>query len=141
MKSYKLKIKGKSYEVNVNDLIDNSVKVEVNGVTYDVEIEHSPKSTKTPTLLRTPVPQEPAQSKVIKKAYSGGFLVKAPLPGTVLKVLVKEGDKVNKGDKMIVMEAMKMENNITAERDGVIKSIKVSPGTTVLQNDDLLEIG
>lgn len=141
MKSYKLKINGKDFDVNVNDLIDNSVKVEVNGVSYNVEIDHSPKTTKTPTLLRTPVPQEPGQSKVIKKAYAGGFLVKAPLPGTVLKVLVGEGDKVSKGDKLIVMEAMKMENNITAERDGVIKSIKVAPGTTVLQNDDLLEIG
>ena len=66
--------------------------------------------------------------------------VKAPLPGNIFKILVKEGDEIKKGDNIMIMEAMKMENNVLAEKDGTIKSIKVSEGDAVLQNDILAEI-
>ena len=66
--------------------------------------------------------------------------VKSPLPGTIITVLIKEGDQVRLGQKLLTMEAMKMENNILAEKDGLVSSVKVKPGDSVLQNDVLLEI-
>jgi biotin carboxyl carrier protein len=66
--------------------------------------------------------------------------VKAPLPGNIFKLLVKDGDVVKNGDVLLIMEAMKMENNILAEFDGVVKNLKIKEGQTVLQNDILLDI-
>ncbi|MDA3819186.1 MAG: acetyl-CoA carboxylase biotin carboxyl carrier protein subunit, partial [Candidatus Delongbacteria bacterium] len=66
--------------------------------------------------------------------------IKAPLPGNILSVKIKEGDEVKKGDVLLVMEAMKMENNVLADVDGTVKSVKVNEGDAVLQNDDLIEI-
>ena len=71
---------------------------------------------------------------------TGVSLVKAPLPGTILKVMVAPGATVKREQPLMVLEAMKMENNILAEKDGTIKTIKVNEGDTVLQGDTLLEI-
>ena len=66
--------------------------------------------------------------------------IKAPLPGTIIQVLVKAGDKVSMGEKLLTMEAMKMENNVISEKDGIIRVVNVKPGDTVMQNDVLVEI-
>jgi biotin carboxyl carrier protein len=71
----------------------------------------------------------------------GAGLVKAPLPGTILQVFVKEGDLVKSGDKLLIMEAMKMENNITADTEGKVTAVKVKQGDAVLEGDVLVEIG
>jgi biotin carboxyl carrier protein len=141
MKTFKFTINGNTYDINVKDFQGNFVEVEVNGTPYKVELHKEIKTPKTPTLVRSTVPVQPGQNLVMKSGLGGAFVVKSPLPGTVLKVLVKVGDKVAKGDKLLIMEAMKMENNVLAERDGIVKSILINPGQTVLQNDVLIEIG
>jgi biotin carboxyl carrier protein len=137
MKKYKFTIRGNEYQVQVNSFEDNIAEVDVNGTIYQVELEQEIKTTKTPKLVRSkPIPTrestpEPASrlSKVI-----------APLPGTILKLNTKEGDEVKKGDVLLIMEAMKMENNIQAEVNGVVKSVKVKESDNVLQGDILIEI-
>jgi len=142
MKNFKFKIQGYDYEVDILNFENNQVSLEVNGTPYTVEIQHEQPTSKTPTLLRAAVPLPTrAETKIKKKiATTGGAVVKSPLPGLIIKILVKEGDAVKRGDKLLIMEAMKMENDIMAEKEGVIKAIKVSVGDTILQNDVLFEI-
>lgn len=138
MKKFEFSISGNKYEVEIKDVEDNIAKIEVNGTPYSVEIHREVKKPKTPKLVRSEVRVKPGEGNIIKST-SGGHSVKAPLPGNIFKMLVKEGDTVKKGDVLLIMEAMKMENNIIAEKDGFIKSIKVKVGDNVLQNDTLLE--
>ncbi len=140
MKKFKFKIRGNSYEVNINRFEGNEIELEVNGTPYHVEIEKEIKKSKTPTLVRPHVDVKKTDHEIKKSHKSGTTLVKSPLPGTVMKIHVKVGDAVKKGQNLLVMEAMKMENNVTAEKDGVIKAIKVGEGESVLQNDILIEI-
>ena len=140
MKKFKFTISGDQYDVQINDIEDNIADVEVNGTQYKVEIHQEVKKiAKTPKLVRKPVQQAPGEGE-IKKKSSSAKAVKAPLPGTIINVTVKEGDTVTKGQTLLVMEAMKMENNILAESDGTVTSIKVSAGQSVLQDDVLVEI-
>lgn len=139
MKNYKFTISGHTYEVDILEIEDDIAKIEVNGTPYMVEIDQQVKQVKTPTLIRH-VMKEP-QKNIEKKDSSTRLAVKAPLPGIVLELAVKEGDKVIKGQKLAVMEAMKMENEIKADKDGEIISIKVSQGQSVLQDDLIMEIG
>lgn len=139
MKNYKFTISGHTYEVDILDLEGDIAKIEVNGTPYMVEIHQQVKQAKTPTLVR-PVMREP-HKKIEKKEGSSRLAVKAPLPGVILELSVKEGDMVKKGQKLAIMEAMKMENEIKAEKDGEIVSVKISQGQSVLQDDVLIEIG
>lgn len=138
MKDYKFKIRGNDYSVKISSHEDNVISLEVNGTPYDVELDQEVKTTKTPKLVRTTaVPKQDAQPL---KVSSGLKKIEAPLPGNIFKVNVNEGDAVKKGQTMMILEAMKMENNILAEKDGVVKSIKVTEGQAVLQGDILAEI-
>jgi len=139
MKKFKFKINGNKYEVHIKDFENNIVDLEVNGTSYKVEVDQEIKKTKTPTLIRAKVPVSHKESK-IEKRQGSGYQVKAPLPGTVLKILVRDGDSVTKGQNLLIMEAMKMENNVLAEKDGVVSAVKISEGQAVLQDDLLLEI-
>ena len=139
MKQYKFKINGSSYHIHIKDATDNIIQVEVNGSPYEVVMETEVKKTsKTPTLIRT----EPRLTQKVDALTTSDTLkrVLSPLPGIVLEILVKEGDVVKMGDKLLVLEAMKMENMILAENSGTIKTIKVGARSTVLQGDILLEI-
>jgi biotin carboxyl carrier protein len=142
MKKFKFTIHGNIYEVEIMGFEENIAKVEVNGTPYDVEIHRDLKMTKTPTLVRAEPPQPKGKETRIPKVSSKttNLSVKSPLPGTIISVLVKEGDKVTMGQKLLTMEAMKMENNVLAEKAGIIRSVLVKPGDTVLQNDVLVEI-
>ncbi|MEE4196015.1 MAG: biotin/lipoyl-containing protein [Bacteroidales bacterium] len=141
MKKFKFTIRGNDYEVEVKDYEDNIAIVEVNGTQYEVEIHQKElKTTKTPKLVRSSVPVDRKDSKIKKTVSSRATSLKAPLPGNIFKILKKEGDEVKKGDTIMIMEAMKMENNIQSEKDGKITSIKVKEGDAVLQNDVLAEI-
>ena len=124
MKTFKFKIKGQKYDIAVNEADENHLDVDVNGTTYLVEVEQTATSKKTPKLVRKPVSHK----------------VKAPLPGSIMKINVKPGDEVIKGQTLLVMEAMKMENNIQAEKEGTVADIKVKEGDSVLQDDILLEM-
>lgn len=139
MKNYKFTISGHTYEVDILDVDGDLAKIEVNGTPYMVEIHQQVRHQKTPTLVR-PVMKEPHKN-IEKKEASSRLVVKSPLPGIILELAVKEGDMVKKGQKLVVMEAMKMENEIKAEKDGEIVSVKVSQGQSVLQDEVLIEIG
>ena len=137
MKQFKFKIRGNKYDAKIIKFENNTIDIEVNGTSYHVEIEQNVIATKTPTLVRSKVKTNKEDAK-IKQTET---VVKAPLPGTIFKMMVNEGDKIKTGDTLLIMEAMKMENNIQSETSGIIKSIKVKEGDAVLQNDILIEIG
>jgi biotin carboxyl carrier protein len=139
MKNFKFTINGNEYVVDIKDLEDNIANIEVNGTPYNVEIERKVKQTKTPRLVR-PVSKVPSKPEIDKKEKGSSFPVLAPLPGNILEIFVKPGDIIKKGQKLLVMEAMKMENQVLSEKDGVIESIKVQLGQAVLQGDVLFEI-
>lgn len=142
MKKFKFTIHGNNYEVEIQGFEENIAKVEVNGTIYDVEVHRELKTTKTPTLVRLenppPSPKEQKIPRQVTKTVNTA--IKAPLPGTILQVLVREGDKVTLGQKLLTMEAMKMENNVLSEKTGTIQSVRVKSGDIVSQNDILIEI-
>lgn len=142
MKKFKFTIRGNEYEVHIKDFEGDVAKIEVNGTEYEIEVHQEPaKTTKTPTLVRSRVAVDRKDSKIKKSVSSRSYELKAPLPGSIFKILKNEGDEVKKGDTIIIMEAMKMENNIQSEKDGKIVTMKVKEGDSVLQNDVLVEIG
>lgn len=140
MKKFKFTIRGNEYDVEVKEQEGNICKVEVNGTSYEVEIHKEIQKTKTPTLVRSTIPVQRKESKIKKNVSSRATLIKAPLPGLILKIHKQTGEEVKKGDTILIMEAMKMENNVLAEKDGIISAIKVKEGENVLQNDILAEI-
>ena len=146
MKKFKFIIHGNPYEVEVTDIEDNIAQVEVNGTQYQVEIEKKVQTPKTPKLVRSTVSPSTDVVKSTAKTASptekkGVGTIKAPLPGTILNVLVREGDTVKVGDKLLILEAMKMENVINSDKEGTISRIKVRTHDTVLEGDVLIEIG
>ena len=138
MKTYKFTISGNKYTVNIKSFEDNIAEIELNGTPYTVEMEQEIKTTKTPKLIRPEKPAQKAPTEIQKG--SGLSNITAPLPGTIFKIITKEGDAVKKGDPVLIMEAMKMENNVLAEKAGVVKKILVQEGDSVLQGDLLIEI-
>lgn len=142
MKKFKFTINGNNYEVEILGFEENVAKVEVNGTMYDVAVQKDLKVTKTPTLVRAEAPKPTGKETRIPKNVmkTTNLAVKAPLPGTIIQVFVKSGDKVVVGQKVLTMEAMKMENNVISEKDGIVRAVNVKPGQTVMQNDILIEI-
>lgn len=140
MKKYQFKIHGNEYEVNIKDIEDQTVELEVNGTPYTVEMKQEVKKTKTPKLVRSKTP--PPSTKEHKPLTRSGKLstIKSPLPGKIFSIDVSEGDTVKKNDKLMVLEAMKMENNILSDVSGTVKSIKVEVGENVGQDAVLAEI-
>lgn len=141
MKKYKFKVNGQTFEVEVEDFDGNNTTVNVNGSSYKVELLGDAKTTKTPVLARKPVINQPGEGQIRKKEGGNAYKVSSPLPGSIFKMHVKEGDTVKEGDCLLVMEAMKMENNVLCEKGGVVTAVKVKVGDTVLQGDTLIEIG
>ncbi len=137
MKKFKFKIRGNKYEAVIKNFEKNIVDIDINGTNYKVELEKEVLTPKTPKLVRSKVHTKKEDAEITSKI---GKLVKAPLPGTVFKMKVKIGDEVKTGDILLVMEAMKMENNILAQVDGKVKSVMVKEGDAVLQDDILLEL-
>jgi biotin carboxyl carrier protein len=138
MKKFDFTIRGNRYKVEIKDIEDNIATLDVNGTSFEVEIHKEVKTAKTPKLVRKEVKLKPGEG-LIKKSNKGN-VVKSPLPGNIFKINVSVGDSVKKGDVLLIMEAMKMENNVLAEKDGSIKEIKVKEGEAVLQNDVLLTL-
>jgi biotin carboxyl carrier protein len=147
MKKFKLKIQDNQYDIEVLNVQDKSAEVEVNGVVYNVEIDKNllPKS-KTPILVRQEaVPSSDSDKAIVKTANptapKGTGTVKSPLPGIILNCFVKEGDLVKYGDKLIILEAMKMENTINSDKEGKVVAVHCKKGDAVLEGDLLIEIG
>lgn len=140
MKEYRYKINGNLYKVTVGDIEENHVRVEVNGTPYTVELEKK-TSPKIKPVVRTAAttPAAPPAAAVTRPNV-GGKGIKSPLPGVILEIKVKEGDTVKRGQPLLILEAMKMENDIKADRDGKVTSIKVSKGESILEGTDLIII-
>ena len=145
MKEFAFKINGAEYKCAVEEAAGKT-KVTVNGKVYEVETGAAPKAApKAEAPKAAPAPAAaPAAPKAEAKpaaAPAGGVQVKSPLPGSVIKVLVSEGQAVKKGDTLLTLESMKMENAIMAEADGTVKQIAVIAGQTVMQDDLLIVLG
>ena len=143
MKEYKYKINGTVYNVTVGDIENNMAQVEVNGTPYKVEMEQTVAPVAVSTPRPSAAPRTVSGEKVIAKPTTtgGAGAIKAPLPGVVRDIKVNVGDAVNAGDTVVILEAMKMENNINADKSGVVKSISVNKGDSVLEGAELLIIG
>lgn len=143
MKKFKFTISGKQYEVEVQSFENDKAQVVVNGTQYEVDVEREKEEAK-PVIAPRPK-AAPATAAATPAAPAGGdangVKAVAPLPGTIMQIFVNVGDQVKRGDKILMYEAMKMENNFLAEVDGVIKEIKVKVGDNVLQGAVLAIIG
>ena len=152
MNKYQYKVQGVDYEVEIEEVEGNIAKVNVNGIPFEVEMQKPINAAKHPTMARpkveapkpvdpTPAPAAaPAPAQAAAPAGAGNA-VKAPLPGTVTDIKVSIGQQVSVGDIVLVLEAMKMQNNIEAEYAGTVTSITVKPGETVMEGSVLLTIG
>ena len=145
MKNYKLKINGNEYNVDINEVEGQEIKLNVNGTDYVVTVDQEIKQQKKP-VVRPAAPSAqvaPAASGSVQKgnAPAAGSKVTTPLPGTILDVFVNVGDTVKEGQTVVLLEAMKMENNIEADVAGTVKEVKVRKGDSVLEGDILVVIG
>jgi glutaconyl-CoA/methylmalonyl-CoA decarboxylase subunit gamma len=142
MRKFKFAINGSDYNVEILETVDNEIRLEVNGTFYQVAMEKEVKASKTPILVRAEVPPPTIKEQKIQKTpiKTNNVTVKAPLPGVILSIDVKDGDEVKMGQKLLTMEAMKMANNVMAEKDGIIRSIKIKAGDSVLQGNVLMVI-
>ncbi|MDR2919941.1 MAG: biotin/lipoyl-binding protein [Tannerella sp.] len=142
MKQFKYTINGTVYNVTVNKIEDTIAEVEVNGTPYKVLMDKPTKkqvvTIKRPVQAPTSTTGTPVVSRPAGHAAAGA--IKSPLPGVILTIDCKVGDKVKKGQKLLVLEAMKMENTIPAEADGEVVEIKVNKGDSVLEGTDLVII-
>ena len=151
MNKYQYKVQGVDYDVEIVDVEGNIAKVKVNGIEFEVELKepiHASTMPKHPIAVKKPVASaapaaaaSPAPAPVAAKPAAGaGTKVGAPLPGTITEVKVKVGDIVKAGDAVIILEAMKMQNNIEAEVSGTVSSVLVKEGDTVMEGDALITI-
>ncbi len=141
MKTYIMKINGEKYDARIKKYKSNQVIVEVNGIDYEIELEKTDRrkteivrSEKTQPMLNV----VKTSSKPI--ATSDGSIL-APIPGLVLRILVKEGNSVKTGDTVLILEAMKMESEIASTATGIIKTINVKEGASVQEGEILIEVG
>lgn len=142
MKEYKYTINGKKYEVAIGEIVENTASITVNGEDYQVEMEPEAQPEKKKVVVH-PAASQPAAAQASAPAAGHANLqnaIKAPLPGVVTEVTVAVGDQVNVGDKVVVLEAMKMANNLEAEKAGQVTAICVQPGQTVMEGDALVVI-
>ena len=144
MKEYKFKINGKDFHVAVNGISGTKADVTVNGVNYDVELENAvaPVQQAAPAQSApvAPVASAPKAQAAAPAHATGGKAITSPLPGVIISVDVKEGSVVKRGQKVAVIEAMKMENDILADADGTVTAVHVSKGDTVAEDARIVTI-
>ncbi len=153
MNKYQYKVQGVDYDVEIEEVEGNVAKVVVNGVRFDVELKQpinptsklkkvhveAPKAVARPAA---PVAAPAAAKPAAPAAAAGtGSAIKAPLPGTIIDIKVNVGDTVKQGDVVLVLEAMKMQNNIESEYAGTVTSIAVKAGESVMEGSVLITIG
>lgn len=144
MKEYKFKINGKDFHVAVNGISGTKADVTVNGVNYDVELENAVAPVQQAAPVQTapvaPVSGAPQAPAAAPAPATGGKAITSPLPGVIISVDVKEGSVVKRGQKVAVIEAMKMENDILADADGTVTAVHVSKGDTVAEDAKIVTI-
>lgn len=144
MGQYILTIKNKDYKVDVKKIEGMLVEIEIDGKAITVHIDQlGVKREPTKRVVKKAQPQEvkPVQTLVVESAQSSKLIkVIAPIPGVVLKILVSEGDSIKAGNDLLVMEAMKMENQIQSPVSGKIAKIHIKKDEAVQQDQLLIEI-
>ena len=144
MKEYKFKINGKDFHVAVNGISGTKADVTVNGVNYYVELENAVAPVQQAAPAQTapvaPVASAPKAQAAAPAHATGGKAITSPLPGVIISVDVKEGSVVKRGQKVAVIEAMKMENDILADADGTVTAVHVSKGDTVAEDAKIVTI-
>ena len=138
MKEFKFKIDGKDYEAKVAEQDNGVLAVTLNGNTYAVEVPALAHHAVKPVVHHAAAPAAAAGAPRAAAPAAAGSIV-APLPGTIKQIVAAEGQKVKKGDTILTMEAMKMENAITAESDGTVLKVRTSVGASVNQGDILAD--
>lgn len=149
MSKYQYKVQGVDYDVDIMEVEGNIAKVTVNGIEFEVEMKQpistgaQIKKVKIQPPLAAPVVGEAPKHETtpVPVQAGSGTKVLAPLPGTITEVLVKVGDSVAVGDTIVVLEAMKMQNNIEAENSGTVTSVLVNKGDSVMEGTTLITIG
>ena len=151
MNKYQYKVQGVDYDVEIEEVEGNVAKVIVNGIRFDVELKQPINPTSTLKKVRVEAPKPvarpaapvaaPAAAPAAPVAAGDGSPIKAPLPGTIIELKVNVGDTVKVGDVLLVLEAMKMQNNIESEFSGTVTSITVKQGETVMEGTVLMTIG
>lgn len=154
MKTYSMKINGNPYEVKILSIKKDQADVEVNGTKYSVDVPGLGISETTAVAAQSAAPASkveaapkvqsappPKTESAPKPVAAGAGDITAPLPGSIIKILVSEGDSVKSGEPIMIMEAMKMENEISAIEDGTVTKIHVKVGDNVMQGALLISIG
>lgn len=138
MKNFRFRIQDNNYNVKIVSHENSQIELEVNGTAYSVTMKDEVKKSKTPTLVRSASKNPSVPLKMSSNA--GKAKIVAPIPGVVMSIDVKVGDVIKVGDRLLVLEAMKMENNITSEKSGTVSTIHIIKGQQVLQDELLIEL-
>ena len=140
MKNFTFKINENHYGVKIVSQENGTIQLEVNGTKYSVKMKEEIKARKTPTLVRKPIKAAPVDPVKANPSASSKLKISAPIPGVILSLNVKVGDTINENDSLLVLEAMKMENNIVSEKSGVVTAVNVTVGQQVLQGEVMIEL-
>ena len=143
MKEYKYTINGNKYDVEINDIVENIATVTVNGEKYSVEMEKEPEPVKKKVVVKPvaqPQPAAASSSSASSAKVNANNALKAPLPGVIREINVAVGDEVKVGDTVVVLEAMKMANNLEAEKAGKVTAVLVQVGESVMEDTPLVDI-
>ena len=144
MKNFKFKINGTEYNVDINEVEGQEISLDVNGTPYKVTVDKEMKQKQVVIQTRKASQVAAATGGDVQKSTpsnANGTKVTTPLPGTILDVFVNVGDKVKAGQTVVLLEAMKMENNIEADVEGTITEVRVRKGDSVLEGDVMVVIG
>lgn len=136
-KGFSFTIGGEKYDTTVKEIEPNVAEVVVNGTSFIVEFKKNESKKVKAARVAAPAGSAPVAAPA---QPAGAATVKSPLPGSIVKVMVKPGDSVKKGDTLLTMESMKMENVVASEYTGTVKNVLVQPGQNVMQDDKLVEI-
>lgn len=143
MKEYKYTINGNKYDVEIVDIVENIATVTVNGENYGVEMEKEPEPEKKKVVIKSGAQAQPeaaASEGASAAKVNTNNALKAPLPGVIREINVAVGDEVAVGDTVVVLEAMKMANNLEAEKAGKVTAVLVQVGESVMEDTPLVVI-
>ena len=140
MAQFKYTIDGKEYNVEIGEVNENIANVTVNGEAFTVEMEQKAEPEKKKPVLGQPKAEESEGPTTAAANINANNALKAPLPGVVTEIKVAVGDEVSAGDTLVVLEAMKMANNLEAEKSGKVTAICVKVGESVMEDTPLVVV-
>ena len=137
MKTYKFKVNSTPYEAKILKEDGDVISLELNGTSYDVTLQREEEKPKE-------APKAAPTAVASGSAPAGGGAqgtINSPLPGTITEIFCKVGDAISVGQKVMTLEAMKMENDIESDKAGTVKEIKVNKSDSVMEGDVLIVVG